>query len=442
MKKHYRFASLFGGLAIVLAACSTGASQSPSQGATSQAPASQATASQGPASQATGSQPAGSGSAASAPAGSQATTGEPLSGDLTVWHSYGSGAGTEAQALKEVTDKIKAANTGLNLTIQDIKFDDLFKKYELEAASGGGPDLFIAPNDSLGKEARAGLFLDITDKIQDKLGNDADVAVEGSKVDGKLYMVPESLKAVAMYYNKSKVATPPATTDDLLKGVQDGSIKAGFDAHSSYHSFGWWAAFGGQLMDDSGKCVADTTGVADAYKYFQDIQKAGAKWYDKYDDLATDFKTGKIDLIVDGPWASGGYKEALGDNLAVAPMPAGPDGPSKPLTGVDGWYINTNAKDPDLAVNFALQMVQADNEKVFVEKAGHIPADKTIQITDPITQKFAEAVANGFPRPQVPQLDHFWSNFDNALKLVVQQNTDPQKAATDACAAMNKENGL
>ena len=83
-------------------------------------------------------------------------------------------------------------------------------------------------------------------------------------------------------------------------------------------------------------------------------------------------------------------------------MPAGPKGPAQPLTGVDGWYINTNAKDPELAVNFALEMVKPENEQVFVDTAGHIPADTTITISDPITQKFAEAVATGFPRPQVP----------------------------------------
>jgi arabinogalactan oligomer/maltooligosaccharide transport system substrate-binding protein len=255
-------------------------------------------------------------------------------------------------------------------------------------------------------------------------------------------MVPESLKAVAMYYDKSKVATPPTTTDELLQAIKDGKVHAGFDAHSSYHSFGWWAGFGGKLMDDSGKCVANTTGVADAYKYFQDVQAAGAKWYDKYDDLASDFKAGKIDLIVDGPWASGGYKEALKDNLAVAPMPAGPKGASAPLTGVDGWYINTNSKNPDLAVAFALEMVKTENEQVFVDTAGHIPADKTITIADPITLKFADAVKTGFPRPQVPQLDHFWSNFDNALNLVVKKGEDPTKAATDACTKMNQENKI
>ena len=41
-------------------------------------------------------------------------------------------------------------------------------------------------------------------------------------------MVPESLKAVAMFYDTAKVATPPATTDELLAAVTDGTIKAGF----------------------------------------------------------------------------------------------------------------------------------------------------------------------------------------------------------------------
>ena len=86
--------------------------------------------------------PGGSGAAASpntptcaAPGGGAATANAALKGSLTIWHSYGSGAGTEACALKEVTDKIKAANPDLKLTIQDVKFDDLFKKFELEGAA-------------------------------------------------------------------------------------------------------------------------------------------------------------------------------------------------------------------------------------------------------------------------------------------------------------------
>ena len=123
--------------------------------------------------------------------------------------------------------------------------------------------------------------------------------------------------------------------------------------------------------------------------------------------------------------------------LGVAPMPAGPAGPSQPMTGVDGWYINANSKNADLAVAFALQMVSPANEALFV-KAGHIPADTTVAISDPITLKFADAVKTGFPRPQAAQLDNFWGNFDNALNSVIDKGTDPVQATKDACTAMNR----
>jgi arabinogalactan oligomer/maltooligosaccharide transport system substrate-binding protein len=156
--------------------------------------------------------------------------------------------------------------------------------------------------------------------------------------------------------------------------------------------------------------------------------------------MATAFKAGDIDLIVDGPWATGGYKALA--TLASAPMPAGPVGPSQPLAGVDGWYINPATKDADLAVNFALAMTDVPQEQVFVDKAGHIPANTANTIADPITQGFSDAVATGFPRPQVKQLDNFWGNFGNALQLVLEKGEDPVKATADACAAMNTANGL
>jgi len=328
------------------------------------------------------------------------------------------------------------------VNVLEVPFADIYNKWNTDVATGAGPTMFIAPNDSLGFQAREGVIADLDALLADRLEGISDVAISGSQVDGKLYMVPESLKAVAMYYDTAKIATPPATTDELLAGVTDGSIVAGFfGPGQAYHNFGWWAAFGGELMDDSGKCIADTTGVSDAYKYMADLQAAGATMYANYDDMANAFKSGDIALIVDGPWASGGYKESLA-TLGVAPMPAGPDGPSQPLTGVDGWYINPNTEDLQLAVDFALAMTTQEAQQVFVDVAGHIPANTNITISDPITQGFADAVATGFPRPQLKQLDNFWGNFSNAWQLVLESGEDPVKAVADACAAMNEANGL
>ena len=79
-------------------------------------------------------------------------------------------------------------------------------------------------------------------------------------------------------------------------------------------------------MDDSGKCVADQAGFADAFKYFQDLKAAGAKYYTDGNALKQDFQTGKLNAVVDGPWQTADFKTALGDKLAVAKMPAGPSG--------------------------------------------------------------------------------------------------------------------
>ena len=375
-----------------------------------------------------------------APEGSQPATGA-LSGELTVWHAYSSGGEAEGAAFEAIKAEIEAANPDLQLTVLDVPFDQLFTNFQTEAAAGGGPDLFIAPNDSLGTQARASLLLPLDEYLDDAfLGEQLEVAVDGSQVDGTFYAVPESLKAVAMFYNTSTVSEPPITTDELLAAVEDGT-RVGL-MQGAYHNWGWWYAFGGQIMDDSGRCVADEAGVADAFAFLRDLRDAGAEIYTDGAAFQDDFETGNLDLIVEGPWFTGDAKAALGDELGVAPMPEGPGGPAQPMTGVDGWYINVNAADPDLAVAFAKAMVSPENEQVFVDDAGHIPANANIEISDPITQTFAEAVESGFARPQNEELNNYWANFDNALAQLFTADADPEQAVTDACAAMNEANGM
>jgi arabinogalactan oligomer/maltooligosaccharide transport system substrate-binding protein len=380
-----------------------------------------------------------------------------LEGELTMWQTYGSGAGTEGDALYQSLDMIagtvdggpngmhtnaNAENPNLTVHVVEVNFGDLFNTYQLQAASGA-PDLFVAPNDSLGDLARAGVSQDLSSYFTaDELARFSDLAVSGSELDGVLYQVPESLKAVAMYYNKDVVTTPPATVQDLLTAAQAGTKIGLLGGTNIYHNFGWWGAFGGQLMDSTGKCIADQgTGVSDAFAFLKNLEDAGVTFYANYDDMAAAFKAGDVDIIVDGPWAAGGYVASVA-NLGVAPMPAGPVGPALPLTGVDGWTINPNSAVKDLAVDFAKRMVQPDILSLFANIAYHIPADPSVASTDPIALQFAAAVESGLPRPQVPQLGAFWGNFGNALSQVLDAGVDPTQAVADACSAMNQANGF
>ena len=192
--------------------------------------------------------------------------------EVTLWHAYGTGS-TEEKALTQILDAYKAANPDVTLNVLQIPFDQVFNKWETEVAAGGGPDMFTAPNDNLGKEVDAGLLLDITDKLKGKTDGVAQIALDGLTVGGKLYAVPGIIKAVALYYNKSTIPTPPATTADLLALVKSG--KKLVLNQSGYHNFGFFQAMGGVPWNDKGECV-NTQPVADAFQLLADLKAVDA----------------------------------------------------------------------------------------------------------------------------------------------------------------------
>jgi arabinogalactan oligomer/maltooligosaccharide transport system substrate-binding protein len=366
----------------------------------------------------------------------------PLEGELTLWHSYGSGAGTEADALAAALASVQAANPGLTVNVLPVDFGAIFNNWALDVGSGATtPDLMIVPNDNLGQQTRDQILAPLDDLVSaERLAQLVPLAVDGSRVEGALMQVPESLKAVAMYYDSAKVPTPPATTDELLQAVTDGTIKLGL-VQGIYHDFGFAGAFGGTLMDETGKCVADQGGFAEAFQYLADLKAAGATLDVTYDNIAAGFKDGTFDVIIDGPWAAGGYVQSV-PTVGVAPIPAGPAGPALPFTGVDGWLINPNSPNQQLAVDLALALTSADNQKVFADTAYHIPAHASVTIDNPISEQFAAAVASGYPRPQSTQFGAFWGPFGDALNKVLDTGADPVAAVAEACAAMNTTNGL
>jgi arabinogalactan oligomer/maltooligosaccharide transport system substrate-binding protein len=334
----------------------------------------------------------------------------PAKPTVTFWHAYGTGSAEET-ALTAVLAQAAIDLPQYTINVLQVPFNDIYNKYRTDVAAGGGPDMFIAPNDSLGDDARAGLIANITDLVSGKLNDYAPLSVEGMSVDGKIYGVPESLKAVVFWYNKSLLATPPATTDELQALMEGGTpITITFGC---YHLWGFYSDFGGQIFDSNWKVIADTgTGVTDAMAYLNNLYQIAKtnSWPRTDSDGLAPFSEGSVAAITNGNWAMGDYQTALGDNLGVAPLPAGPSGVASPLLGVDGYYINPNSANKAAAIEVALYLTGASAETKMME-AGHVPAITTAVITNPLLQSLQEAFKNGYVRPQVPQLGLYWSNF-------------------------------
>lgn len=360
---------------------------------------------------------------------------EPI--EVTFWHAYGTGS-TEETAMGKILEQAAVDMPQYKINVLQVPFNDIYNKYRTDVAAGGGPDMFIAPNDSLGDDARAGLIADITELAAGKLGDYSPISVDGMSVEGKLYGIPESLKAVAFWYNKSMMPEAPKTTDELKAAMEAGTAVS--LSYGCYHHYGFFGAFGGQIFDESWKVVADQgTGVTDAMTYLNDLYQISDKngWPKNDGDGLAPFTEGKVAAITNGNWAMGDYKKALGDNLAVAPLPAGPAGPASPLLGVDGFYFNPNSANQEAALEVALYLTGKAAQTMMMNEAGHVPANTTVEVTDPLIKGLLEGFASATVRPQVPQLGLYWSNFcgtDDVFKGV----TPAADWVTTATANANK----
>jgi len=342
----------------------------------------------------------------------EAPTAAPAPVEVTFWHAYGTGSAEEIALAKNLA-QAAIDMPDVKINVLQVPFNDIYNKYRTDVAAGGGPDMFIAPNDSLGDDARAGLVADITALAAGKFDGVNQLGIDGMTVDGVLYGVPESLKAVALWYNKDLLPTPPATTDEL-KALMEGGTQVAI-SFGCYHDFGFFGAFGGKIFDDSWKVIADQgTGVVDAMTYLNDLYQIAKtnSWTKNDSDGLAVFQEGKAALITNGNWAMGDYKTALGDKLAVTALPAGPVGPATPFLGVDGFYINPNSQVQEAALKVALYLSNASSQTVMMNEAGHVPVRTDVTITDPLIQGLVDAFNKGATiRPQVPQLGLYWSNF-------------------------------
>ena len=367
-----------------------------------------------------------------------------LTGTVTLWHSFSPGSSDE-NALITLIQNAEAENPGLDVIATNHSSENnyIFDEYITAVSAGNGPDILLAWNEKVGDMVRAGAVLDLQAyATRDHLAGIKQYALNGLTIDGKLFGLPESSNIVALYYNKSMISKPPATTDELLSLVKNG-LRLEAPAGTAYWFFGIWSAYGVQLMDDSGRCNADQDGFVPAVQYLRELKNAGAHIQEEYGAATWDhFETGKAAMLVNGQWALPALKDSLEDNLGVAILPSGPAGPSRPLTGVSGFFINPKSDKPDVAFLLIQYMTSQGSAEIFMDWAGHIPVRDDVIVSDPLLYTFSLAASLGTPRAENNLPDNYWKPFDQMFNDVFSGAISPQAGVQRACDTMNSLNGL
>lgn len=368
-------------------------------------------------------------------------TGMTVTGRFSLWHGW---TGVEEETLSSVINTLKQANSGLTIDVLAVPFDQLKNKYTTEASTGGGPDVLISPKDWIGEFAQSNLILPLDDIGKDILAELNPNAVTANKFQGKVWAFPESTEAMALWYNTDKVKTAPTNTDDLLKIAQESglALNIGF-----YQAVGLLAAFGGQIFNDQMKCILDQgSGTVDFLNYMKQA-KATPNVIADADGGKLDaaFKDAKVGMIFNGPWATGDYEKALGKGkLAIAkPITIVKTGKTfAPFLGTKNFMINANSKGDTqkTALAFVKYIVSPAVQQQFALKAGHIPANQSVKVDDPIIAGFVAQTQSTTYFPNEPEMGAVWTPAGDMITKVLDGSTPPEQAVQQATQTINNAN--
>ncbi len=356
-----------------------------------------------------------------------------LTGTITLWHSWKE---NEILSLNDVIAAFQAVNPDVTFDVLYVPFDDLKGKYETATATGGGPTVLIGAADWGPGFYDSTFIADLTPLVSDEFLATINPAALGAvQYKDALVGLPQTLKGVLMFRNKTIIAEPATSFDDLVAkataantaDIQGAALEYGF-FFSAAHLDG----VGGKLLEANGDPAFNTEKGVEWANLINRFKETGNVFSYSDDDVSL-FKAGKAGIIIDGSWNTSSLAESIGaENLAIDLWPA-------PLSGyvqTENIYLNANATGDDAAAGYAFieyfLSVEAQTLLADATKAGHVPATLGVEVTDPLLQAATAAFEGGSAFPVIPEMGAYWDPLNNALKKVVDEGIDPVVALQEA----------
>jgi maltose-binding protein MalE len=340
-------------------------------------------------------------------------------------------------------------------TIDVLTFDTetLRQQFQTQAAAGAGPDVLFGPSDQVGPLSLVRLLrpLDTTFPAG-TFGQFVPAALD--TLDGHIWQIPDQLgNHLMLLSNRKLVPVPPSSHDELVavgrRGTTRGEGAAGsygfvMNTMEPYWLAPYLAGFGGWVLDAERRPTLDTPAMVSALRYLRSLRdEAGIMPREAdYQVSETLFKEGRAGMIVNGPWAIGGYRSA-GIDLAASPLPRLPNGAwPVPMIASKGYSISTVVPEAKLprVVALVTWLVGPEAQMRDIAKLGFFPsnaqafADSSF-LADPVLAGARAALARGRRMPVVPEMRVVWDAMRPNLQDVMNGAKTPEQAARDMQAA-------
>jgi len=350
---------------------------------------------------------------------------------IVLWHSY---RGAERDALQAAAERWNARARGAGepqLRLVAVPYEAMVDKISAAVPNGNGPDLFIFAHDRIGTWAEAGVIEPISYWVDDATADRyLPVALAALAYRDRLYGLPLAVKCTALFYRKSSVPVPPATTDELVTMgralTRAGHWGLGYEVHKLYFHAAWLHGFGGQVLDPSGRVDIATPAAAAAADFARLLAGPGGIVPAEPSPalLSSLFNDGKLAMVISGPWFVDEIAKGVDYGIAPLPVVSATGLPAAPYLGVEGVLVSARARDKRAAYRIAAALAD-DASAIARARAArqivpNLAAYRDPEVArDPVVSAFRGAAERARAMPSDPAMGAIWSAYDRALEKVV-----------------------
>jgi arabinogalactan oligomer/maltooligosaccharide transport system substrate-binding protein len=289
--------------------------------------------------------------------------------------------------LDSMTKSFQALHPEWNITFNvETQGEDTLKDEILKDVSAAG-DVFFFASDQLNELINAGAIARLGGSTEEMVKSTMGESVVKTVTNNNaIYGIPFTHNTFIMYYDKSLLSAEDVKSVEgiMAKNTGDKVYNFCFDPAGGWKLGAWYygadlTIYGKSQTDfAAGANWNNSTGVAVTNYLIDLINNPKTAFADdvSLSELTADHRIG---AWFDGSWNYNLYKDALGDDLGLALIPTfNPDGKDYQLKGFYGSKaigVNSQSKNPAVAVAFAAYLGNEEMQLERFEKNGQVPTN-------------------------------------------------------------------
>ncbi|OME55928.1 ABC transporter substrate-binding protein [Paenibacillus odorifer] len=342
--------------------------------------------------------------------------------ELTFWGDWG------GEGQKQFETMVDAFNKSQDkIHVKYVLQQDMITKFLTSATNGGTPDVLFWDRWRTSLYAPKNVLHPVDEYLtRDGISEDDfySESLRELSYDDKLYGLPLTVDARALFYNKKLLAEaglqPPTTWDELEAAATKLTKWNGNKLETAGFSMGDLGLFnmylqqaGGTMLTEDGKTNFNNEQGKQVLEFWDRLMNKD-KVYKVGFELGLGegqdaFVTGKVAMLYSGPWMLSTYNKYGKDlDYGIAPPPAGPNGDKGSVMGGFGLVIPEGSKHKEEAWEFIKWWTaNKDNALLWAKTSLNLPGYKPSMEDpffkdDPKWQPFLETLEFAKVRPNHP----------------------------------------